>query len=79
MGKRRRRAFKKCSCGATYTLEEWCALERVGFLDTERELQKLDGEHYVPPTPKEVVPPFEMRDCAACGSTISVVVPYSRT
>jgi hypothetical protein len=75
VGKGRRRPFRTCGCGATYTFGEWRLLERIGFLDTESELQALD-EPYVPPPPEEVVPPFEMRNCAACGSTISVLIPY---
>lgn len=50
---------KTCACGATYTAASFAALHLVGFETVDVD----DGE-----------PPMrlEMRDCAACGSTIAI-------
>jgi hypothetical protein len=69
-----RRIFRECPCRAAYTFSEWRALERVGISDMLRFLASDPG--YVPEPGDEFLLPFEMRNCAHCGSTISVAVPY---
>lgn len=62
-------AFKVCSCGKRYAVEEWRKLRRVGdIVDTEREYPARPGE--------APIPPFELRVCSACGSSIAKDVPY---
>jgi hypothetical protein len=63
------REFKKCGCGAVYTVETWRCLPRVGeIIDLRREFPGGDDDGDIPP--------FELRTCSACGSTIGHVVPY---
>lgn len=57
--------FKECGCGATFTVDEWRELPRVGFMDVKAE--PGDGEDDRP---------FEMRTCPRCGSSIGAHVPY---
>lgn len=75
MSQGNRRIFKQCPCGARYTFSEWRALDRVGIVDIESFM--ASEPDYVRPPPDQVMLPFESRNCAACGSTISVVVPYA--
>jgi hypothetical protein len=61
--------FVRCTCGATYSVEEWRRLPRIGgIVDVEAEHPPAIGE--------EPIEPFEMRTCTECHSTISKNVPY---
>jgi hypothetical protein len=60
--------FKTCTCGKRYTVEEWRQLPRCGIVDVERDY---------PRRLEKPVPPFELRTCSACGSTVSKPIPYS--
>jgi hypothetical protein len=61
--------FKRCSCGFTYSLEEWRALARCGSIVDIEALEPSEGD-------AEPIQPFEMRTCRECGTTISQYVPY---
>jgi hypothetical protein len=57
--------FKECGCGATFTVDEWRELPRVGFMDVKAEPGEDEDDR-----------PFEMRTCSRCGSSIGAHVPY---
>jgi hypothetical protein len=61
-------ALVRCTCGVSYSVEEWRAIPRVGITDIELTCPAGPGE--------EVLEPFESRTCPRCGSTISTVIPY---
>ena len=62
--------FKVCTCGKRYTVKEWRQLPRCGsVVDIEQSHPASAGE--------DEIPPFELRTCSRCGSTVSKAVPYS--
>jgi hypothetical protein len=57
--------FNECRCGATFSIEAWRRLPRIGFMNVPAEPGEDEDDR-----------PFEIRTCSRCGSSLSAHVPY---